>query len=183
MPRQGSLLQDIDPLTKRADDGSSLRKIWNGFHFIGHARPQCPQGVSTKKPARRRGYNKCVESHFEKLERIWDDKYAARFEFWREYVLKVIYQYLECGDLHFGFARVKCEECGHEYLLAFSCKRRHFCPSCHQKRVVEYSEWLLGNVLKKVPTGNGFSVSPKGSVFIFCMTTNYCPNRAGAVGT
>jgi hypothetical protein len=29
--------------------------------------------------------------------------------------------------------------------------RRHFCPSCHQKRVVEYSEWLLGNVLKEVP--------------------------------
>jgi hypothetical protein len=97
------------------------------------------------------GYYKCVESHFEELERIWDDRYAARFGFWWEYVLKVIYRYLECGDLHFGFARVKCEECGHEYLLAFSCKRRHFCPSCHQKRVVEYSEWLLGNVLKEVP--------------------------------
>ena len=25
---------------------------------------------------------------------------------------------LECGDLHFGFARVRCQECGHEYLLA-----------------------------------------------------------------
>ncbi|WP_321419860.1 transposase zinc-binding domain-containing protein [uncultured Desulfobacter sp.] len=35
--------------------------------------------------------------------------------------------------------------------LAFSCKRRHFCPSCHQKRVVEYGEWLLSNVLKDVP--------------------------------
>ena len=22
------------------------------------------------------------------------------------------------------------------HLLAYSCKRRHFCPSCHQKRVV-----------------------------------------------
>ena len=26
-----------------------------------------------------------------------------------------------------------------------------FCPSCHQKRVVEYGEWLLSNVLKNVP--------------------------------
>ena len=34
---------------------------------------------------------------------------------------------------------------------AFSCKRRHFCPSCHRKRVVEYGEWLLTDVLKKVP--------------------------------
>ena len=46
---------------------------------------------------------------------------------------------------------MRCEECGHEYLLAFSCKRRQFCPSCHQKRVVEYGEWLLTNVLKDVP--------------------------------
>ncbi|BBO89312.1 hypothetical protein DSCOOX_24920 [Desulfosarcina ovata subsp. ovata] len=97
------------------------------------------------------GYYQCVEDHFEELERIWDDKYANRFGFWQDYVTNVIHRYLECGDLHFGFARVKCEACGHEYLLAFSCKRRHFCPSCHQKRVVEYSEWLLGNVLKAVP--------------------------------
>ena len=29
-------------------------------------------------------------------------------------------------------------------------KRRHFCPSCHQKRVVEFGEWLCGNVVKAV---------------------------------
>ena len=46
---------------------------------------------------------------------------------------------------------IKCEDCGHEYLLAFSCKRRHFCPSCHQKRVVEFGEWLCEKVLKYVP--------------------------------
>ncbi len=65
--------------------------------------------------------------------------------------MTVIYKYLDCGDLHMGFARVRCEECGHEYLLAFSCKRRQFCPSCHQKRVIEYGEWLLSNVLRDVP--------------------------------
>ncbi|MCX5847111.1 MAG: transposase [Deltaproteobacteria bacterium] len=62
-----------------------------------------------------------------------------------------MYRYLDCGDLHNGFSRVKCKDCGHEYLLAFSCKRRHFCPSCHQKRVVEFGEWLCCEVLKKVP--------------------------------
>ena len=41
------------------------------------------------------------------------------------------YRYLDCGNLHNGFARVKCKDYGHEYLLAFSCKRRHFCSSCH----------------------------------------------------
>jgi hypothetical protein len=46
---------------------------------------------------------------------------------------------------------LKCKDCGHEYLFAFSCKRRHFCPSCHQKRVVEFGEWLCMDVLKKIP--------------------------------
>ncbi|MEJ2157836.1 MAG: transposase zinc-binding domain-containing protein [Desulfobacteraceae bacterium] len=36
-------------------------------------------------------------------------------------------------------------------LLAYSCKRRHFCPSCHQNRVVEFGEWLCTQVLKQVP--------------------------------
>ncbi|MCP4747924.1 MAG: IS3 family transposase [Desulfobacteraceae bacterium] len=58
---------------------------------------------------------------------------------------------LDCGHLHCGFARVKCMECGHEYLLAFSCKRRQFCPCRHQKRVVEYGQWLWTNILKDVP--------------------------------
>jgi len=96
-------------------------------------------------------YYKCVENHFEELERAWDDMYSSRYGFWRTYVMTVIYRYLDCGDLHMGFARVRCEECGHEYLLAFSCKRRQFCPSCHQKRVIEYGEWLLTEVLKDVP--------------------------------
>jgi len=47
--------------------------------------------------------------------------------------------------------RVKCEDCGHEYLVAFSCKRRHFCPSCHQKRVVEFGEWFLDELAVTVP--------------------------------
>jgi len=57
-----------------------------------------------------------------------------------------------------GFARIKCPDYGHEYLLAFSCKRRHFCPSCHQKRVVEFGEWLCQKVIKAVPHRHfGFS--------------------------
>jgi ribosomal protein S27E len=46
-----------------------------------------------------------------------------------------IFRYLDCGCLQNGFARVKCNDCGHEYLVAFSCKRRHFCPSCHHSNL------------------------------------------------
>ncbi len=71
------------------------------------------------------------------LEQVYDEEFAKKYGYFRPYIKQVIYRYLDCGILHNGFARVKCEECGHEFLLAFSCKRRHFCPSCHQKRVVK----------------------------------------------
>jgi hypothetical protein len=96
-------------------------------------------------------YYQCIEDNFESLEQVYDDQFSKKYGFFRPYVKQVIYRYLDCGILHIGFARVKCEECSHEFLLAFSCKRRHFCPSCHQKRVVEFGEWLCEEVLKEVP--------------------------------
>ncbi len=114
-------------------------------------------------------YYRCVEDHFEQLETIWDERYQSRFGFWRPYVTDVIHRYLDCGHLHFGFARVKCEDCGHEYLLAFSCKRRHFCPSCHQKRVVEFGEWLCAEVLKYVPHRQWVFSIPKRLRIYFMM--------------
>ena len=41
--------------------------------------------------------------------------------------------FLKCGDLHEGLARVRCPDCPHELFVAFSCKRRCTCLSCHQK--------------------------------------------------
>ena len=95
-------------------------------------------------------YFLCVQDHYEELVSVWEERYQQKFGYWRSSVTDVIYKYLECGDLHFGFARVKCSECKHEYLLPFSCKCRHFCPSCHQRRVVEFGERLCEEVLKKV---------------------------------
>ncbi|MHB1376403.1 MAG: transposase zinc-binding domain-containing protein [Candidatus Humimicrobiaceae bacterium] len=61
-----------------------------------------------------------------------------------------MYQYLDCGIFTNRFARVICRNCKNEYLLAFSCKRRHFCPSSHAKRVVEFGEFVCASVLKNV---------------------------------
>src|SRR3954469_10369544 len=36
--------------------------------------------------------------------------------------------FLECGILAHGFLRLRCGDCGHEKLVAFSCKRRGFLP-------------------------------------------------------
>jgi hypothetical protein len=35
-----------------------------------------------------------------------------------------------------GFARLRCPTCAHEMFVAYSCKQRCACPSCHQKRAL-----------------------------------------------
>ena len=37
--------------------------------------------------------------------------------------------YLKCGRLEHGFLRVRCDKCHFERLVAFSCKKRGFCPA------------------------------------------------------
>ena len=52
------------------------------------------------------------------------------------HVEKELRAYLECGILAHGFLRVRCEDSAHERVVAFSCQRRSFCPSCMGRRMV-----------------------------------------------
>ena len=90
--------------------------------------------MSSTDPAGRRILPITIVSRiiFETFKRVYEERFERAYGFYRPYLRSVIYRYLDCGVLRNGFARVRCGECGHEYLLAFSCKRRHFCPSCHQ---------------------------------------------------
>jgi len=45
-----------------------------------------------------------------------------------EYIEQAFRRYLDCGILAKGFARAHCYECGHDFLIAFSCKGRGVCP-------------------------------------------------------
>jgi hypothetical protein len=59
--------------------------------------------------------------------------------------------FLECGILAHGFLRLRCGECGHDKLLAFSCKRRGFCPSCGARRMSQTAAYLVDHVNPHVP--------------------------------
>jgi len=59
--------------------------------------------------------------------------------------------FLECGILAHGFLRLRCGECGHDKLLAFSCKRRGFCPSCGARRMSQTAAHLVDHVIPHVP--------------------------------
>ena len=59
--------------------------------------------------------------------------------------------FLRCGDLHAGFTRLHCPDCGHEYLLAFTCKQRGLCASCHQRRTLTEAAFISDTVCAPVP--------------------------------
>ena len=59
--------------------------------------------------------------------------------------------FLECGILAHGFLRLHCGECGHDKLVAFSCKRRGFCPSCGVRRMAQTAANLLDHAIPRVP--------------------------------
>ncbi|TVS11994.1 MAG: hypothetical protein EA419_06405 [Wenzhouxiangella sp.] len=59
--------------------------------------------------------------------------------------------YLQCGRLERGFLRLRCDTCHAEHLLAFSCKRRGFCPSCGARRMADGAAWLVDEVLPERP--------------------------------
>jgi len=66
-------------------------------------------------------------------------------------VVQLADKFLACIVLDHGFARIRCDACAHEYLLAFSCKCGYFCPSCHAKRLAIWAQRLDTTLLAPMP--------------------------------
>ena len=96
-----------------------------------------------------------VEGHFPRFLQRLEDEGVSLPHFVRE----EFEAYLECGRLEYGFLRVKCDACRHdkcdacrhEKLVAFSCKRHGFCPSCGARRMAETAAHLVEHVLPEQP--------------------------------
>lgn len=93
----------------------------------------------------------CLVRHFDAFLNAYEERYQPDYGFLRSVIPDVVRKFLDCGDLENGFARVRCDHCQHEYLLAFSCKGRWFCPSCHQKKVQLFGALLTETILFPVP--------------------------------
>ena len=105
--------------------------------------PQSGGRVYRPRKPRATALYQCAARHAPEL------KASGRFE--RHIEENVVARFLACGDPQHGFARIRCAQCRYACILAFSCKARYFCPSCHQKRVLAYGEWVEVNVLAPVP--------------------------------
>jgi hypothetical protein len=115
-----------------------------------------PERYTRRRPERTPLY-KIIARHFETwlAERsLGDHPVAAHVE-------EEFRAYLRCGILSFGFARARCGTCGHDFLVAFSCKGRGVCPSCNGRRMAQTAAHLVDHVIPPVPVRQWVISVPK----------------------
>lgn len=111
------------------------------LHSPGIYQPRCPE-----KTILYQVFQKYLETYLAQIRE--NDEYIS------SHIEKDFRQYLTCGILSHGFARVRCE-CGKEYLMAYSCKGRGVCPSCNTRRMAETAAHLVDHLFSKVPMPMG----------------------------
>jgi len=94
---------------------------------------------------------KLLDKYFDIFKAVYAERYESKYGFFRSCISFAVSKYLKCGDLREGFARVHCDGCGHDMFVAFSCKSRCLCPSCHQKRILELGMHIAEDVCFHVP--------------------------------
>ena len=108
-----------------------------------HDRP----AVYRPRHPERTAFYQLFEGHWDEYCRVHEERYEPVSGPLRPEVLRAVPAYLECGRLQNGFARLRCETCGQEEFLAYSCGIRQLCPSCQAKRAVLFGERLAEEVL------------------------------------
>jgi hypothetical protein len=91
------------------------------------------------------------EDHFDNYVRGYEERFEPRSGPVRPVVVRSVEEFLSCGRLQGGFARIRCPKCHAEHLLAFSCRTRNFCSSCQAKPSVLFAEKLTSEILAPVP--------------------------------
>ena len=117
------------------------------------ARPACRRCATAQRPE---GFAKrSTGGALEDLFRIWDSRFREKSGTLSARVRDLFESFLRCGDLHFGFLRLRCvnPDCPKktERLLPYSCRARGLCPSCGQRRAIEWAERMVEEVLPLVP--------------------------------
>jgi hypothetical protein len=70
-------------------------------------------------------------------------------------------RYLDCGILAHRFARARFADCGHDFIVAYSCRGRGVCPSCTTRRRAETAAHPVDHVFPRLPVRQWVLSLPK----------------------
>ena len=132
--------------------------------LVGYARRSPEQSVLYR----------AIFHYAEELERVWDERFQAKYGVLRQEVIDAFRAFLDCGIVAHGCARAYCAECHHTMLISLSCKRRGLCPSCDAKRSLIFAEHLHENVLPALPLRHLVFTLPKRLRVYYKYNRNLC---------
>ena len=69
-----------------------------------------------------------MDEHFDSFQQVYDERFAAKYGYWRPVVDRSVEAFLKCGDLQEGFARVRCRKCKHEMFVALFLQAALYVP-------------------------------------------------------
>jgi hypothetical protein len=81
------------------------------------------------------------------------------------HVERELAEYLRCGILAHGLARVRCTTC-HDDMIVASGKRRGLCPSCTARRMADTAAHLIDQVLPQAPYRQWVFTVPPGAASV-----------------
>ena len=87
-----------------------------------------------------------LSDYYDEFRKVYDKRYREKYGPLRKVVENTVQKILHCANPNDGFAHLRYRGCGREYIVPFSCKER-VCPSCGQKRLLIWCEWLFEKVL------------------------------------
>lgn len=96
-------------------------------------------------------FYKIFKDNWEGFKDVYPRKYAGRFGELKNYQIVTVEKFLSCSNPHNGFSYVQCtnEKCGQGYVIPFTCSQE-ICPSCSERQMLEFSDWLINEVLFSV---------------------------------
>jgi len=78
------------------------------------------RGVYRARRAKESPLWRIFDRHFDAFVGAYEERYAPRLGPLREVIPHAVREFLKCGILEWGFARIRCPECREEWLLGFS---------------------------------------------------------------
>ena len=118
------------------------------------------KGIYRQRHPEQTACYKIFETHYKSFRESYEERYEWLYGYFRTLVDEEVEKYLKCGILKYGFARIRCSQCGKEMLLPFSCKSR-ICASCLTKRMFEFEEYIIEEMIKQVPHRHVIFCLPK----------------------
>jgi len=109
-----------------------------------------PTGVYRPRRPERTVLYRVLSQHFERYLVLHDERFERTHGPLRPGTREAVYRYLDCGIFACGVARARCGECGHDFFVAFSCKLRCLCPSCHDKRDLWDAVQDIGREIERI---------------------------------